>query len=436
MHAEPPFAGRPITPLFRLWREPRANVALLAALLLPVFIGAAGLGVEASSWSVLQTRLQRTADMAALAASVVYSSSLNYQTAALAAADIIELNGFVADTRSWIPATKTLTEGAITVQQVSGIRKGSDPAFKVTVHRTVSPVFAKLFVSATSYTVPASATAELVSIASAQPCIVALGTTSTAISVSGSTTITATGCSARSNGGVSLTGSSSITAASVYAGSSIAISGTSAVHATTYPNNGTIPDPYANSTRLQDALHQLGSCPACTAVSLSHVDSPPPISPGSYSSISVVGNSTLTLNAGLYVVNGPVTVSNGARMSGSGVTIVASGPVTFNGDGAVNLTAPGTSPVGNAVSGVVIAGTSTSTTTFGNSATPKLTGMIYYPNGNLTISGAVSYGATSCLEMIAKTVTLTGSASFSSNCSSLGALSFGSINGSTASLVE
>jgi Flp pilus assembly protein TadG len=423
--------------LVRLWRERRGNIALLSALLMPVFMGAAGLGVEASNWSVQLTRLQRTADVAAIGAGVAYSATASSLTAARAAADVAELNGIAAGTRTWTSATKTLTDGtAMTVQQVTGIRSSSDVAFKVTVEGSVSLAFAKLFVSATSYTLPASAVSELVPTTSAQPCIVALGTTSTAISISGTTTITANGCSARSDGGVSLSGSSSITAAAVYAASNITTTGTAAVHATKYPNDGIIPDPYANNTTLQNALKQLGTCSTCTAVSLSHVDNKT-ISPGTYSSISVIGASTLTLNPGLYVVNGPITVGNSAAMSGSGVTIVASGAASFGGDGTLNLTAPGTSPVGSAVPGVVFAGTSTSTTTFGNSATPKLTGVIYYPKGNLTISGAVSYGSTtSCLEFIGNTLTLSGSASFSSSCSLLGALTFGSINSSTSALVQ
>ncbi len=341
-----------------------------------------------------------------------------------------------AGTRTWSAASKTLTDCLIAVQQVSGVRNSTDVAFKVSVGQSVGLVFASLFVSATSYTLPAFATPELVPVTSAQPCIVALGTTTTAISISGATTITATGRSARSNGGVGLTGSSSITAAAVYAASSITTAGTAAVHATKYTNDGTISDPYAGNTTLQTALSKLGTCSSCSAVSLSHVDNQT-ISPGTYSSISAVGSSALTLNPGLYVVDGTVSVSNGAVMTGSGVTIVASGAITFNGDGAINLTAPDTSPTGSAVPGVVIAGTSTSTTQFGNSASPKLTGVIYYPNGNLTISGAVSYGSTvSCLEFIGKTLTLTGSASFSSTCSSLGAASFGSIGGSTTALVQ
>ena len=436
MHSKTPPPPRPFRRLARLWRERGGNIAMLAGLLMPLFMGAAGLGVEASNWSVKRAELQRIADVAAIGAGVAYSASSNAHTAATAAADIAEMNGMAAGTRTWSAATKTLTDGLVTVQQVSGIRSSTDIAFKVSLGQSVGLAFAGLFVSATSYTLPAFSTAELVAVSSAQPCIVALGTTTTAISISGTTTITATGCSARSDGGVSLTGSSSITAAAVYAASSIATSGTAAVHATKYPNDGTISDPYANNTTLQNALKQLSTCSTCTAVSLSHVDNQT-INPGTYSSISVIGNSSLTLNPGLYVVDGAVTVGNSAAVTGSGVTIVASGAISFGGDGTVNLTAPGTSPTGSAVPGVVIAGTSTATTQFGNSASPKLTGVIYYPNGNLTISGAVAYGSqVSCLEFIGKTLTLTGSASFSSSCSSLGATSFGSVSGSTSALVQ
>lgn len=421
--------------LARISRARRGNVAVLSALLMPLFLGAAGLGVEASNWSVKEAELQRMADVAAIGAGIAYSASSNAHTAASAAADISEMNGMPAGTRSWNSTTKTLTDGIVTVQQISGIRNSSDVAFKVSLGQSVGLAFARLFVSATSYMVPAFSTAELVPITSAQPCIVALGTTSTAISISGATTITATGCSARSDGGVGLTGSSSITAAAVYAASSITTSGTAAVHATQYADDGTIADPYASNTTLQNALSQLGTCSSCSAVSVTNSNSQT-INPGTYSSISATGASTLTLNPGLYVVDGTVSVGNSAAMSGSGVTIVASGAITFSGAGTIKLTAPGTSPTGSAVPGVVLAGTSTSTTQFGNSASPKLTGVIYYPNGNLTISGAVSYGSTSCLEFIGKTLTLTGSASFSSSCSSLGAATFGSVSGATTALVQ
>jgi uncharacterized membrane protein len=54
-------------------------VAVISGLLMPAFLGAAGLGAEASNWSVLQLELQRASDAAAMGAAVVYSSTSDAQ---------------------------------------------------------------------------------------------------------------------------------------------------------------------------------------------------------------------------------------------------------------------------------------------------------------------------------------------------------------------
>ena len=144
----------------RLWRERRGNIAVLSAMLMPMFMGAAGLGVEASNWGVMSAELQRTADLAALGAAVMYSSTSNAHTAASAGADVAELNGMPAGTRNWTTNSKTLTDGVVTIQQVNGIRSSSDIAFQATVEKSVPLTFAHLFVSATSYSLPAQSTAD------------------------------------------------------------------------------------------------------------------------------------------------------------------------------------------------------------------------------------------------------------------------------------
>src|SRR4029077_10772328 len=98
----------------------------------------------ASNWGVMVVELQRTADAAALGASVAYSAAPNAQSAANAAADIAELNGMPAGTRHWTSSTKTLTDGLITAKLVTGVRSASDIAFQVTLGETVPLAFAKL----------------------------------------------------------------------------------------------------------------------------------------------------------------------------------------------------------------------------------------------------------------------------------------------------
>jgi Flp pilus assembly protein TadG len=421
----------------RIWRERRGNVAVLSAMLMPMFMGAAGLGVEASNWSVLETELQRTADVSALAAAVSYASSGSAHTAASAAADVAELNGMQSGERTWTAATKTLTDGLVTAQQVSGIRTASDVAFLVTVQKPVGLTFAKLFVSATSYTIPAQSTVELVSAASAQPCILALGGTSGAVTLTGTADVTAAGCSVRSDGGVTMTGNSSITAASVYAASTITTTGTATIHATKYANDGTIPDPYANYTKLQNALAQLGTCTSCSTVSLTG-QATQTISPGTYKSISLSSQSVLTMQAGLYLVDGDVSVSGGAAINaGTGVTILASGSVSMSGSALTTLTAPGTSPVGGAIPGIAIAGLSTNSVSMTGTSNLVVNGVVYFPKTGVSFSGTWGNPNSPCLELIGKTVTLTGTTDLSSGgCASMGALTFGSTSSMVATLVQ
>ena len=421
----------------RLWRARHGNVAALSAMLMPMFMGAAGLGVEASNWSVMGTELQRTADLAALAASVTYVASTNAHTAATAAADVAEMNGMPAVTRTWTASSKTLTDGLVTIQQVAGLRNTADVAFQVTVQKPVALTFAKLFVSASSYNIPAQSRAELIPANSAQPCILALGTSSSAVSVSGTPTVSAANCSVRSDGGVSASGSAIITAAAVYAASSITTTGTATIHATKYPNDGTIGDPYANDAALQGALAKLGTCSSCSAVNLTG-QATQTINPGTYSSISLSSQSVLTMQPGLYVVDGNISVTGGAAINAStGVTIVTSGSVSMSGNTLSTLTAPGTSPTGGAIPGIAIAGTTTSAVSMTGTSNLVINGVVYFPKTSVNFSGTWGNPNSPCLELIGKTVTLSGTTDLSSGgCASMGALAFGSTSSMVATLVQ
>jgi hypothetical protein len=304
------------------------------------------------------------------------------------------------------------------------------------VQRPLALVFAKLFVAGTSATISAASVAEAIPTSSAQPCILSLGTTSPAVSVSGTSTIAATGCSVRSNGGVTVTGTSSITAASVYAGSTITTTGGATVLAPKHQNSGEIPDPYANDAAVQGALGQLSSCSSCTSVSLSGQTSRT-IGPGTYSSISLSGNSSLTMSPGLYVVDGDISVSSGSWITANGVTIVTSGSVSLTGSAVTTISAPAAGATGGAVPGMAIAGPSAKSVSMTGTSNLVVNGAVYFPHAALSFSGTWGNAASPCLELIAQTVTVTGTADLASGgCSSYGARSFGSLNTSVAVLVQ
>ena len=193
---------------------------------------------------------------------------------------------------------------------------------------------------------------------------------------------------------------------------------------------GTISDPYASNSAVQTALGNVSSSGGGSAVNVGWNANPVVLSPGTYSSISVsdyqsfANSATVTFQPGTYYVNGPISLS-GTSIAGCGVTFVTAGTVTINGGTVVNLSAP----LANATSGIpgmLFAGNSTtpSSNFVTGGASVSLTGVIYFPNAALTISGGVKANSSNCLELIANTITLTGGSTFGSTCTSYGATTF------------
>jgi hypothetical protein len=90
-------------------------------------------------------------------------------------------------------------------------------------------------------------------------------------------------------------------------------------------------------------------------------------------------------------------------VTGSGVTIVISGSATISGSAESPLSAPGTSPTGDAVSGFVLIGDSSGTWTFSDSDGTALTGVLYGPSVGLSYSGSAISTSSGCLEFIVNT---------------------------------
>ena len=137
------------------------------------------------------------------------------------------------------------------------------------------------------------------------------------------------------------------------------------------------------------------------------------IKPGIYSQISVSGNGTLTMNGGLYIIEGGgFTVSGNASVVGSGVTIFNAGSkypgtggtygsITLSGNGSYNLS-PATS---GTYAGIVIFQPRDNTkalTLSGNAS--GMTGTIYAPAAQLAESGNAQLNAA----VIVDTLTISG----------------------------
>jgi uncharacterized repeat protein (TIGR01451 family) len=119
------------------------------------------------------------------------------------------------------------------------------------------------------------------------------------------------------------------------------------------------------------------------------------INPGIYSQILVSGNAALTMNPGIYVIEGGgMTVSGKASVSGTGVLIYnASGGITFSGNATIDLSAATT----GLYAGIVIfqaRGNDQVITVSGN-ANASLTGAICAANAQLILSGNAQLVASS-----------------------------------------
>ncbi len=413
--------------------DQRGAVALVTALLLPALIGAIGLGVEASAWTYQSVQLQRAADMAALAAAKVLSNGASTQTAAAAALNVAELNGIGAATRSWNAGTNTLSNSYASAQLVSGIRSSSDQAFKVIVHRTVTPVLASLFIGSGNLTLTSTAWAELVQVSTStpQPCVVGLATenspgTVLGVNLNGGSGLNTGGCVVRSNSDVQVIGGTTMTTAGIYSGGTVSVGGGSRVQgasgaATNIYSKNDVDIGYSfgggsnGSGTLTGNAYAAGSVNvngSSTISGLADAGGSITINSGTISgAATAVGNLTMnnglissattvggniTMNAG--TINGAVTgsgtltVNNGASISGqtsAGAVTVNVGSIT----GAVNSTGATTINNGSRINGNVASGSIAITNGYivGNTIS---TSRATYPGWeNNAISGTQSLGS-------------------------------------------
>ena len=180
--------------------------------------------------------------------------------------------------------------------------------------------------------------------------------------------------------------------------SAIAASSNAAVTANKIQVRGTVqksgnaafnPSPVTGSASFADPLSGLtapsyGS--ASPAVSVSG-NSSQTLNPGVYTSIAVSGNGSLTLNPGTYVITtGGFTVSANGAVKGSGVTIYdAGGSINLSGNGNISLTAPTT----GAYAGVLFfqSRTNSNVITLSSNGMVIPGGLIYAPDAAIAISG-------------------------------------------------
>ena len=405
----------------RFLRDTSGSYLIIGALMMPVLVGAVGLGTDYGLWVHTHQTAQSATDSAAVSAATD-GNAANLQAQALAVAASY---GFLTGTNG---ATVTVNR-----PPKAGSSTAVANAVEVIVQQTRAPLFSGVFlhqpvtISARSVAIPVPGTG----------CVIALnGTASGSVTVQGTSQIKLQNCNLydNSNNSTALTigGSGTVEALSVAVVGGI--SGAAAITASSGIKTNVSPtaDPYANVS-----FPPFFGCD----YNNTKVNSDKTLSPGVYcGGLFVTAGAVATLEPGVYYMDGgDLSLAGNATLQGTGVTIVftkknssdwATASISSNAN--VNLIAPTT----GATAGIAMFGDRNMTqgTIFKltGGVTQLFGGAIYLPKAALEYAGGSS-AATGCTQIVTDTLKWSGNTSMAVNCTGYATKPIGSL---TASLVE
>ncbi|MEZ2332589.1 pilus assembly protein TadG-related protein [Mesorhizobium sp. RCC_202] len=376
------------------------NVATIFALTLPVVVGGAGLGVETSYWYYSSLKLQSTADAAAYAGALEKVQGSDTAAITAAATSSAASNGLGAGA---IVVNTPPTSGPNTAKK----------AVEVILNQSLDRMFTSIF---TQTKVPEQARAVALITDASKACDLALNpSASQAMLFSGSTSVKLNGCvvmaNSIANDALKVQGSAGLQADCLISAGGVVLNN---------PVTTVCKSPITQALPAADPFASLPPPAAgnpCKSVNGNKTSQT--LQPGTYcSGMSLNGN--VTLQPGVYVVQGGMKVNANAVVSGSGVTIFMAGSntVSMNGNATVTLSAP----TSGTYSGVLFYGDRTGTaaqSTFNGTADSLLTGAIYFPRQQVNYLGNFS-GVNGCTQVVADTIQWSGNSTINQDCSSLG----------------
>jgi Flp pilus assembly protein TadG len=380
-------------------RKRRGTVSALVAVLMPVLIGATAIGLDGGILFLQRRQAQSIADAAALAGAYALYNGSSFsaaQTAAIATA---------------AQAGVTLTASQVTQPQTGYV------AVSVNVS---SPRFFSAFWGSGNLSAAATAVARDTSNAYSKAAILVLAPTGTGVTLSGTTTVTATNgnviVDSTSSTSIVASGSPSITTPELDLSGNISYSGSNPDKATvTKYGQASTSDPLASIPAPSSSGMTVQSS---STISLSG-SATQTLSPGVYTGgFSLSGSSSITLNPGIYYINGGgIILSGSSGISGNGVFIynTGGGSITLSGSGTISLN-PMTSGTYQGIT-VFQDRTSSAAATMSGGSNIHNTGTFYFPDAKLTLSGT-SGVATVGAQIIAKNLTFSGTSGISVNYNS------------------
>ena len=418
--------------LATLHADERGTVAVIMAFVFPILIAGFGLGFEITNWYLTTRSMQNAADAAVIAAATNASSNYNTEAAAVATQ-----YGYTNGANN---ATVTASNAATCPADPSL----APPCYSVTISRVLPLVLTEVIGYLGNSTLSGAGAQTLTSSAVANKpniqtpiCLLGLDSSGTAIRSNGAPNTDFTGCTVMSNSAATCNGSN------LKATMGLAHGTNNGCGITQYSNVPTVSDPYAYMasniptdlpTRCSNSYPQEarahGSWSGGTAWSGSKTLTGTANIAGNTlicGDLRLTGDVTINAPSGavLYIENGLLDLQGFtlSTASGSGVTIVFTGtntgpsshfPTDNGGHGTLDIEAPKTGPfAGMAIYQDPSLTRNVDFTYAGNSPTWDLTGGVYLPNADVTMSGAInkSTNGAVCMVMVTKDITVNGTGS-------------------------
>jgi Flp pilus assembly protein TadG len=424
---------------FRPMRAQNGSVAVIVAITLTALIGFAGLGTDVVYALNKQRQMQAVASAAAFSGAIAVSTGRNATTEARA----------VAATAGFRNGTNSVT---VTVNSppLSGGYTGISTAVEVIVAQPQTLPLVNVLVSG-SWNVSARAVAVAGASGGGGGCILQLNPhsdNSVGISMSNGINVTMNQCGLYADAGtcdkvhgnyaLHMTGGATMTAQSI-----------SLVGCAQKDNGGnwsvapnisqpTVADPYSNV-----AVPSFSSCnygtPGSTYTVLGWQN--PTLKPGVYCGLDMGNGGSVTLQPGVYIINGGVFHDEGGTsLSGTGVTIVLTGnstigyaTATIDNGVTVTLSAPTTGTTAGLVFFQDPKAPHTGVDNLAGGANMVVTGALYFPSQTVNYSNGSSSTST-CTQLVAWDINFTGGAKFNSTCGTVGTKTIG--GGGPTLLVE
>ncbi len=413
----------------KLWKDDRGNVLIIGGAALPMLVGAAGLATDTIQWALWKRQLQRAADSAAIAG--VYDRVQNGNTDGT--------SGVVDHDLDLNQHTNIGLEAGYPVVTFPADNGDLTDQVQVTLAVRKALSFSSLFLDEAPL-VQASATAASTP-GTDDYCVVSLeSTTKSGILASGSAEVIMD-CGMITNSVASnaaaAQGSGGVTATVIAAAGGIQQSNNWNVGKYD-PYVPAEDDPYGTLSP-DDSDKGPNNCVGTVTITGSN-GAGSNWTPNCYSGINIGSNKTATLAPGVYYINGGSVNVQGTLNATGGVTILLTnastatnatiGSFDMNAQAELNIEAPATgkwsgmaiyqdrravdnSPTGNL--------SSNSPNKINGGSSGEVSGVLYFPNQQLTYNGGGNTNAT-CTQFVIKRIVFTGNngTNLSSACDAFG----------------